>query len=121
MQNKTFSFLPVLFAIAAGTLVPSSASFAAKHHASKPASHRQATASVNAQPPLAAQTALAGIPPALPAKAWLLMDFDSGEVLASANADEPLPPASLTKMMIISHYKEELEHSRTKQDRKSKR
>jgi serine-type D-Ala-D-Ala carboxypeptidase (penicillin-binding protein 5/6) len=27
------------------------------------------------------------------------MDFDSGEVLASANPDEPLPPASLTKMM----------------------
>src|SRR5450830_677562 len=50
-------------------------------------------------PPLAAQTTLAGSPPALPAKAWLLMDFDSGEVLASANADEPLPPASLTKMM----------------------
>ncbi|OOV09144.1 serine-type D-Ala-D-Ala carboxypeptidase [Rhodoferax fermentans] len=50
-------------------------------------------------PPLAADNSLAGTPPALPAKAWLLMDFDSGEVLASANADEALPPASLTKMM----------------------
>ncbi len=37
--------------------------------------------------------------PALAAKAWLLMDYDSGELLASANVDEPLPPASLTKMM----------------------
>ncbi len=27
------------------------------------------------------------------------MDYDSGQVLASANADEALPPASLTKMM----------------------
>ncbi len=27
------------------------------------------------------------------------MDFDSGELLAAANVDEPLPPASLTKMM----------------------
>ena len=54
---------------------------------------------MNALPPLEAQTALGANPPALPAKAWLLMDFDSGEVLASANADEPLPPASLTKMM----------------------
>ena len=27
------------------------------------------------------------------------MDFDSGELLASANVDEALPPASLTKMM----------------------
>ncbi|MDO8285686.1 MAG: D-alanyl-D-alanine carboxypeptidase family protein [Rhodoferax sp.] len=99
MQTKTSPILPLILAIAAGTLAPGSASFAAKHHASKPASPKKATAAANALPPLAAQTSLAGSPPALPAKAWLLMDFDSGEVLASANADEPLPPASLTKMM----------------------
>jgi serine-type D-Ala-D-Ala carboxypeptidase (penicillin-binding protein 5/6) len=99
MQTKTFSLIPLLFAIAAGTLVPSSASFAAKHQAAKPAPHKKAAPAVNTLPPLAAQTALAGNPPALPAKAWLLMDSDSGEVLASANADEALPPASLTKMM----------------------
>jgi len=29
----------------------------------------------------------------------VLMDFDSGRILASFNGDEPLPPASLTKMM----------------------
>jgi hypothetical protein len=28
------------------------------------------------------------------------MDDDSGQVLASANTDKALPPASLTKMMI---------------------
>jgi len=99
MQSKTFSILPLILAIAAGTLAPGSVSFAAKHHATKPASPKKATAAANALPPLAAQTSLAGSPPALPAKAWLLMDFDSGAVLASANADEPLPPASLTKMM----------------------
>jgi D-alanyl-D-alanine carboxypeptidase (penicillin-binding protein 5/6) len=48
---------------------------------------------------LAAQLALADNAPALPTKAWLLMDYDSGQVLASANQDEALPPASLTKMM----------------------
>lgn len=37
--------------------------------------------------------------PVLANKAWVLMDFDTGQVLASANPDEPLPPASLTKMM----------------------
>ena len=103
MQLKTSSLLPVLFAIAAGTLTPHTASFAAKHAASKPAAHKKATAAASASasslPPLAAESALADNPPALPAKAWLLMDFDSGEVLASANADEALPPASLTKMM----------------------
>ena len=99
MQIKTFTILPILFAIAAAALAPDSASFAGGHHATKPAPHKKAAPALNALPPLEAQAALAANPPALPAKAWLLMDFDSGEVLASANADEPLPPASLTKMM----------------------
>ncbi len=37
--------------------------------------------------------------PVLANKAWVLMDFSTGQVLASYNEDEPLPPASLTKMM----------------------
>jgi len=111
MHIKTFSLLSLFFAIAAGTLGPTSASFAAKHPESKTAAAKKAVtskkaapgkkaaAATNALPPLAAQVALADNAPALPAKAWLLMDFDSGQVLASANQDEALPPASLTKMM----------------------
>jgi D-alanyl-D-alanine carboxypeptidase (penicillin-binding protein 5/6) len=106
MTPKTSSLIPVLLAIAAGALIPASASFAANHKAAKPAVQKKAavankkvTATANAMPPLAAQNALADNAPALPAKAWLLMDYDSGQVLASANADEALPPASLTKMM----------------------
>ena len=106
MTTKTSPLLPVLLAIAAGALIPASASFAANHKAAKPAvqkkaavANKKATATANALPPLAAQNALAENAPALPAKAWLLMDYDSGQVLASANADEALPPASLTKMM----------------------
>jgi D-alanyl-D-alanine carboxypeptidase (penicillin-binding protein 5/6) len=37
--------------------------------------------------------------PVLANKAWVLLDFNTGQILASSNADEPLPPASLTKMM----------------------
>ena len=37
--------------------------------------------------------------PVLASKAWVLMDFNTGQLLASSNPDEPLPPASLTKMM----------------------
>ena len=37
--------------------------------------------------------------PVLANKAWVLMDFNTGQLLASSNPDEPLPPASLTKMM----------------------
>ena len=106
MKTKTSSLIPVLLAIAAGALIPASTSFAANHKAAKPAVQKKAavankkvTAAANALPPLAAQNALADNAPALPAKAWLLMDYDSGQVLASANADEALPPASLTKMM----------------------
>ena len=41
------------------------------------------------------------IPPApnLNAKAYVLMDFESGMILASTNKDLTLPPASITKMM----------------------
>lgn len=39
-------------------------------------------------------------PPAIAAQAWLLVDHDSGRVLAEHNADKPLPPASLTKLMV---------------------
>lgn len=97
MQIKRFSVLPVAFAIAAGALAPTSLSFAAPHRAAKAAAVKKAAPANEDLVP--AQTALAGGAPALAAKAWLVMDFDSGEVLASANADEPLPPASLTKMM----------------------
>ena len=107
MKTKTSLFLPVLFAIAIGTLMPNAASFAAGPKANKPAAHQKAitkkkvaaAAAARALPPLAADNALAANAPALPARAWLLMDYDSGQVLASANADEALPPASLTKMI----------------------
>jgi D-alanyl-D-alanine carboxypeptidase (penicillin-binding protein 5/6) len=100
MQIKPPSILPLAFAMAMamGTLVSGPLAFAATQ-AAKPAANKKAAAAAPAPAPLAGQSAVAGGAPALPAKAWLLMDFDSGEVLASANPDEPLPPASLTKMM----------------------
>ena len=116
MQTKSFFTLPLVFAIAAGALLPVSSPFAAKHHAAKPAVAKKAAAApANALPPLEAQAALASNPPALPAKAWLLMDYDSGEVLAAANADEPLPPASLTKMMTSYIVEQALRSGKLKQ------
>jgi D-alanyl-D-alanine carboxypeptidase (penicillin-binding protein 5/6) len=108
MNTKNYTVLSVAVAIAVGALLPSAGVFAAPSHkaktsaaksaAAKPSASKKAAAA-NALPALAAQVALAPNAPALQSKAWLLMDFDSGEVLASANADEALPPASLTKMM----------------------
>ena len=37
--------------------------------------------------------------PQIEAKAWILMDYHSGKVLAESHADDRLDPASLTKMM----------------------
>ncbi|WP_455548064.1 serine-type D-Ala-D-Ala carboxypeptidase [Dryocola clanedunensis] len=37
--------------------------------------------------------------PQVEARAWILMDYASGKVLAEGNADEKLDPASLTKLM----------------------
>ncbi|CAN5787394.1 D-alanyl-D-alanine carboxypeptidase PBP5/6 [soil metagenome] len=98
MQPMRLSALSLILAIAAGAVVPQSAALAASNHAAKPVAAKKQAASAPAAAPAASTTA-AGGPPSLPAKAWLLMDFDSGEVLASDNPDEALPPASLTKMM----------------------
>ena len=49
--------------------------------------------------PLTASAQLAPPAPALEAKAWLLLDVNSGQVLASQKADERFEPASLTKLM----------------------
>jgi len=47
------------------------------------------------------QTAIpaAAAPPAIAAKAYLLIDILSGQMLLAVNADEPREPASLTKLM----------------------
>lgn len=39
--------------------------------------------------------------PSLQARAFILMDADSGRILAQKNADEKIPPASLTKIMTV--------------------
>lgn len=46
--------------------------------------------------------------PQLEAKSWILMDANSGHVLAEHNADQRLPPASLTKLMTAFLVEREL-------------
>jgi D-alanyl-D-alanine carboxypeptidase (penicillin-binding protein 5/6) len=52
--------------------------------------------------------------PQLENKAFVLMDFDTGQILASNNADQPLPPASLTKMMTSYIVEQSLKAGRLK-------
>ena len=50
-------------------------------------------------PGAAAATSLLPAPPAIAAKSYILMDANTKKVLVEFNGDEPLPPASLTKIM----------------------
>ena len=53
-------------------------------------------------------------PPQIAAKAYLLVDAESGAVLAEHNADMPLPPASLTKMMTSYILAKEIDEGRVR-------
>lgn len=55
-------------------------------------------------------------PPNIAADAYLLVDYDSGEILVEHNIDERLPPASLTKMMTAYILAEEIDAGRLSLD-----
>uniref|UniRef100_UPI003139D0AA D-alanyl-D-alanine carboxypeptidase family protein n=1 Tax=Marinimicrobium sp. C2-29 TaxID=3139825 RepID=UPI003139D0AA len=63
-----------------------------------------------------AQQVIIPAPPQLAATAYLLMDADTGKVLVEHDADEVLPPASLTKMMTSYIVSEEIEQGRISED-----
>ncbi|MFC0267893.1 D-alanyl-D-alanine carboxypeptidase family protein [Kushneria aurantia] len=74
-----------------------------------------AALSFTAAPAMAAEqnpgsTSFIPSPPALAASAWVLMDAASGQVLVEHNANERLPPASLTKMMTAYIAEDEIEN-----------
>lgn len=53
-------------------------------------------------------------PPQVAAKAYILLDVNSGKVLAEHDADLPLPPASLTKMMTAYVLASEIDAGRVR-------
>lgn len=55
-------------------------------------------------------------PPQLNAKSWILMDATTGSVLLEQNADEKLPPASLTKLMTSYVLSYEVEAGRVRNE-----
>jgi len=54
-------------------------------------------------------------PPQISAKAYVLMDAATGDVLIEENADQQLPPASLTKMLTSYIVSEEIERGKLKE------
>lgn len=55
-------------------------------------------------------------PPAIDAKAYILVDYDSGEILAAKNPDERVEPASITKVMTTYIAFDEIKKGRLKPD-----
>ena len=96
IRLRTARLLPSL--VAAAALAALATPAAAAHHA-KPKPHAAAHKPATAAQPATTTDANGQSVPVLVNKAWVLMDFNTGQILASSNADEPLPPASLTKMM----------------------
>jgi D-alanyl-D-alanine carboxypeptidase (penicillin-binding protein 5/6) len=63
-----------------------------------------------------AEPILIPAPPQLAATGYLLIDANTGEVLVEHNADAPLPPASLTKMMTSYIVSAEVERGNLRED-----
>ncbi|MGY4496030.1 D-alanyl-D-alanine carboxypeptidase family protein [Pseudomonas sp. TE3610] len=57
-------------------------------------------------------------PPSLNAKAWVLMDDQTGAIITEHNSDQRLPPASLTKLMTAYLATREMQAGRLKPDDK---
>lgn len=64
----------------------------------------------------AAEAADPAPPPVVAAQAWLLIDHDSGAVLAEHNADAARAPANLTKLMVAYLVFERLREGKLKLD-----
>ncbi|MGH6645966.1 D-alanyl-D-alanine carboxypeptidase family protein [Aquabacterium sp.] len=64
---------------------------------------------------VSASAAIAIAPaPTLENTAYVVMDFESGRILSQVNAEQPLPPASLTKMMTSYIVEQALKSGRLK-------
>jgi len=98
-MRPTIRRLSIPLLLSGALALPALPAFATHPGHSVRAAHHKSAAAPEAAASNATQAAAGGGPPSLDDKAYVLMDYDSGEILASSNPDEPLPPASLTKMM----------------------
>lgn len=92
MTKATSFLLTTLFFI---TLIVQSSNLMAEDTLPTPSNLEKPSATV-IHKPLVTPAA-----PNLNAKAYMLIDVNSGKILAEKNSDEHLPPASLTKMMTL--------------------
>jgi D-alanyl-D-alanine carboxypeptidase (penicillin-binding protein 5/6) len=56
---------------------------------------------LNSPPPIVNNPIITPAPPSVNAKGYILIDVNSGKIIAEKNSEEKLPPASLTKIMTL--------------------
>ncbi len=115
--NFSFHLSPVSKFLAGLALAISPLFASAQDAAKAPAEPTPATApaavSAGAAPSIVTAGELATVPvPTLTARAWLTLDVNSGQIIASQNPDEKVEPASLTKMMTAYLVFEAVENKR---------
>lgn len=110
------SLLSLTLASACLVAAPTTA-FSASHAKPRAAAHKHKDKAAAAEPAMTTDANGQSVP-VLANKAWVLMDFNTGQVLASSNPDEPLPPASLTKMMTSYLVEQGLKGGKLKPDDK---
>lgn len=98
---------------ASGAIVNNSAAATANVNASS--ASRSSIAVTTSQTPTV-QSFSNIIAPVVNSKAWMVLDVDSGQIIAQQNADERLSPASLTKLMTASLVFTALDNQRLKLD-----
>jgi serine-type D-Ala-D-Ala carboxypeptidase (penicillin-binding protein 5/6) len=92
MTKATSFLLTSLFFI---TLIAQSSNLMAEDTLPTPSKLEKPSPTVIHQP------VVTPVAPSLNAKAYILIDVNSGKILAEKNSEEQLPPASLTKMMTL--------------------
>ncbi|MGM9482649.1 D-alanyl-D-alanine carboxypeptidase family protein [Roseateles sp. NT4] len=110
------ALLPVALASALLVTAPTAA-ISAPHAKPRAAAHKHKDKAAAAEPAMTTDANGQSVP-VLANKAWVLMDFNTGQLLASSNPDEPLPPASLTKMMTSYLVEQGLKNGKLKPDDK---
>jgi len=108
---RTAPLLPSILATA--ILVGLAGAAVAKPHAKAAAAAHKPKPAAPTEPAMTTDANGQSVP-VLANKAWVLMNFNTGQIIASSNPDEPLPPASLTKMMTSYLVEQGLKSGRLK-------
>lgn len=112
-------FAPIALSLLALPALAATPHHGRAHFKGKPAYHGKTSAPAPAGPPPTAPLAVAGMaaPPLLPAQAaYVLMDAQTGAVIAEKSSSVAWPPASLTKLMTAYLTYQAVAHGTLKMD-----